>query len=26
LRAQWSTATLRKRAANTWLLSGDLKV
>ncbi len=26
LRAQWSTATLRKRASNTWLLSGDLKV
>lgn len=26
LRAQWSTATLRKRSSNTWLLSGDLKV
>jgi uncharacterized protein YjbI with pentapeptide repeats len=26
LRAQWSTATLRKRATDTWLLSGDLKV
>jgi len=26
LRVQYSTATLRKRAANTWLLSGDLKV
>lgn len=26
LRVQWSTATLRKRAANTWLLSGDIKV
>ena len=26
LRVQWSTATLRKRATDTWLLSGDLKV
>ncbi|MDA0898399.1 MAG: hypothetical protein O3A30_03885 [Bacteroidetes bacterium] len=26
LRAQWSTATLRKRATDTWLLSGDMKV
>ena len=26
LRVQWSTATLRKRASDTWLLSGDLKV
>lgn len=25
LRAQWSTATLRKRATDTWLLSGDTK-
>jgi len=24
LRAQWSTATLIKRAANTWVLAGDL--
>ena len=26
LRDQWSTATLRKRATDTWLLSGDIKV
>lgn len=26
LRVQWSTATIRKRATNTWLISGDLKV
>ena len=26
LRVQWSTATLRKRGTDTWLLSGDLKV
>lgn len=26
LRAQWSTATLRKRGSDTWLLSGDIKV
>ena len=26
LRVQWSSATLRKRATDTWHLSGDLKV
>lgn len=26
LRSQWSTATLRKRSTDTWLLSGDIKV
>lgn len=26
LRVQWSTATIRKRATDTWLISGDLKV